>query len=171
MTQEDDLIEQSDFLKIAEDLHKDKKYLKVAEDLKKQGKYRIIMDRDVDEPYLIRYYYMNLRPFARITIHHILRSDRDNLHNHPWNFENYIFSGGYWESTLEGKFWRPPGYHALRTAEFLHKLELDIDKSKEDTWTLFLMGPRKQDWGFIDDAGTLVQWEQHIAEKRRNIGK
>jgi hypothetical protein len=171
MTQDDEVIEQSDFLKIAQDLHKDKKYLRVAEELKAQGKYRIIMDRDVDEPYLVRYYYMNLRPFARITIHHVLLSDRDNLHNHPWDFENYIFAGGYWEHTFDGKFWRGPGYSARRGSDFFHKLELDPKKSGGDTWTLFLMGPKQHDWGFLDDNGKLVQWEQYIQNKRRNLSK
>ena len=71
----------------------------------KLGRRRIIMDRVNDEPYLERYYiFMKDRnetfPF-NVFIHKFLKSDSDDLHNHPWGFFTFIIAGGYWEYTYE----------------------------------------------------------------------
>lgn len=163
----EDIIEQSNFIDIAKDLQKDNKYLKIAESLRKDKKSIIIDDREsiTNQPYLERFYYLNLRPFARIVIHRFFKSDIDGLHDHPWGFQNYIFSGGYWESTKEGKFWREPGYHSAQDCNFFHRIELD--KNAPDTWTLFMMGPREQEWGFLDENGNWMQNEEYLDLKRK----
>lgn len=167
-----DTVEQSDFLKLGESLKQAGEsgrplYIETAERLESEGKKRIITDRETDEPYLERYYYMNFRPFARLVIHKFMRSDIDGLHDHPWPFETYILSGGYWEHTKAGRFWREPGYHGRATANYFHRLELDHEKAEEDTWTLFMMGRKEKDWGFLDDNDTWVQWETYLANKRK----
>ena len=173
-------IEESDFLKLGRDLMEVGKsgrprYVEEAEALENDGRKRVIEDRETNEPYLERYYYMNFRPFARIVIHKFLRSDVDGLHDHPWPFETFILSGGYWEfieSDFLGegpvKIWRAPGYHGMKKASHFHRLELDRDKAGEDTWTLFLMGPKVgKDWGFLDKEGNWIQWEEYL-NKRKN---
>ena len=52
------------------------------------GRKRIILDRETDQPYIERFYlFLTDRnetfPF-NIFIHHILKSDNDELHDHPW---------------------------------------------------------------------------------------
>ena len=51
------------------------------------GRYRIINDRIDEEPYLERYYLFlkerNNFPF-NIFLHRFLKSDPDDLHDHPW---------------------------------------------------------------------------------------
>ena len=158
-------IEASDFMTLGEQLRANQYYLNVAQQLDSQGKKRIILDRDEKEPYLVRYYYLNYRPFARITIHNILLSDRDGLHDHPWDFQTYILSGGYWETTPHGKFWRGPGYHGISKSTDFHRLELDPN-NKQQTWTLFMMGPRKKEWGFLDVNNNWIYWEEYL-EKRK----
>lgn len=155
----------SDFLRIARELQEDKKYLELAAKLKSENKLRIIHDRECQLPYIERYYHLNFRPFSRTVLHRILRSDIDGLHDHPWPFQTFILSGGYWEHTQEGKFWRAPGYYAERGANFYHRLELDSEKAGEETWTLFLMGPKEKDWGFLNAEGNWVQWEEYIKDK------
>lgn len=163
-----DAIEQSDFVAIAKELQKDKRYLEVAAKLEQQGRKRIILDRESDNEYLIRYYYLTLRPFARIVLHRFMRSDIDGLHDHPWAFENYILSGGYWETTLEGRFWRPPGYHGTATANYFHRVELDEEKANgEEVWTLFLMGPRQKEWGFLNENNEWVYYETYLENKQK----
>lgn len=184
------------FLKLGQLLQKDKRYLDVASRLEAKGQKRIILDRECAEPYLIRYYYKNFRPFCRIVLHHVLRSDIDGLHDHPWPAQTYILSGGYWETKLKDsynykniitprgkiiseieakkiydlaveKVWRPTGHHACFDDNYLHRLELDRDKSQEDTWTLFMMGPAKKEWGFLDKRNRWVQNEKYIAARQR----
>lgn len=168
-----DKIEQSDLLKLGNMLREAgesgrPKYIEVAERIEQEGKKRIIEDRETSEPYLERYYYMNFRPFARLVIHKFMRSDMDGLHDHPWAFENFILSGGYWEHTKAGKFWRGAGYHGRATANYFHRVELDPEKAGGDTWTLFMMGPKEKDWGFLDDNDIWVQWETYLANKKKS---
>ena len=161
-----DIIEQSDFIEIAKDLQKESKFLRIAKELEGQQKKRIIYDRNNQEPYLIRYYYLNLRPFTRLVIHRFMRSDIDGLHDHPWAFQNYILSGGYWEHTVEGKFWREPGYSGFADANYLHRVELDHEKSNnEEIWTLFMMGPKEKEWGFIDEDNKWVHHQIYLDNK------
>ena len=53
------------------------------------NRYRLIIDRTTKEPYLERYYLFlkdrQIFPF-NIFLHKFLKSDPDDLHDHPWNF-------------------------------------------------------------------------------------
>jgi hypothetical protein len=79
-------------------------FVKVMEYL---GRRRIINDREDNEPYLERYYVFlkdrNNFPF-NIFIHKFLKSDPDDLHDHPWEFRTFILAGGYWEYREEGTY-------------------------------------------------------------------
>ena len=132
---------------------------------------RIIYDRQNEVPYLIRYY-LFLRdrkkfPF-NITLHKILVSDLDDLHDHPWNYATLILKGGYYEHTPEGKFWRGPGHFRTCKASSLHRLELAKDKEGNELpcWSLFYMGQKQQEWGFIKN-GTWIHNEKYFAEKAK----
>ncbi len=130
---------------------------------------RIIYDRNNQVPYLVRYYlFLKDRknfPF-NITLHKILVSDLDDLHDHPWNYATLILKGGYWEHTPEGKFWRGPGHFRYRKSDDLHRLELAKDENGNELpcWSLFYMGTKKQEWGFIRN-GEWVHNETYLREK------
>tara|TARA_B110000208_G_C11730679_1_gene416289 strand:+ start:995 stop:1447 length:453 start_codon:yes stop_codon:yes gene_type:complete len=115
---------------------------------------RIVRDKVTQEPYLERYYlFLKERtsfPF-NIFIHKFLKSDPDDLHDHPWNYFTFILSGGYWEHTTTGKFWRRPFSCIYRKAKSLHRIELD--REKPYCWTLFIPCRRKRDWGFVTKDG------------------
>ena len=78
--------------------------------LERQGRKRIIMDRVDNEPYLERYYvFLKDRtwfPF-NVFLHKFLKSDPDDVHDHPWPYATLILKGGYWDgchnSTLKEK--------------------------------------------------------------------
>jgi hypothetical protein len=130
---------------------------------------RVIYDRQNKIPYLVRYYvFLKDRkrfPF-NITLHKILVSDLDDLHDHPWGYATLILKGGYWEHTTTGRFWRGPGHFRIRRAKDLHRLELPKleDGTEQPCWSLFFMGKQKQEWGFIRD-GKWVHNEQYLNEK------
>ena len=44
--------------------------------------------------------------------------------------------------------------------------ELDEEKAGGPTWTLFLMGPKEKDWGFLNENKDWVQWEQYLNIKQ-----
>ncbi len=129
------------------------------------GRRRVITDRTGQIPYLIRYYvFLKDRkdfPF-NITVHKVLVSDEPTLHDHPWNWGAIILKGGYWEHvpliSQEGNVvgstrkWRGPGHIRFRKADDLHWLELskDVDGKEIPCTSIFFMGKKKKEWGFMD---------------------
>ena len=133
----------------------------------KLGRRRVITERDSDVPYLIRYYvFLKERknfPF-NITLHKVLVSDEPTLHDHPWSYATLILRGGYWENTPEGRFWRGPGHFRYRKANDLHYLELEQDEQGNEIpcWSLFFMGKKAGQWGFLKN-GEWIHNEQYLA--------
>ena len=126
--------------------------------LDRLGRKRIVMDRINNEPYLERYYlFLKDRhrfPF-NVFLHRFLKSDPDDVHDHPWSYATLILKGGYYEwvgkfNSLgekigEEKMWRGPGHFRICRATSYHRIELC---EGVDCWTLFMPGPQKHEWGF-----------------------
>jgi len=130
------------------------------------GRYRIINDRFDKEPYLERYYlFLKDRksfPF-NIFLHKFLKSDPDDLHDHPWSFISIVLYPGYWEHTEEGKSWIKPLSIRRAPPNTFHRIELD--KNIPYCWTLFIPGTKVRDWGFKTSDGW-IQNEQYINSKK-----
>jgi len=145
--------------------------------LDKIGRKRIIMDRLDNEPYLERYYiFLKDRvhfPF-NIFIHKFLKSDPDDVHDHPWPYATLILKGGYWEHTPifneEGKKigefvrWRGPGHFRTCSANSYHRIELDPAVT---CWTLFMPGPQTREWGFLV-KDKWIHNETYLTERAKN---
>jgi hypothetical protein len=142
--------------------------------LDRLGRKRVVMDRVNNEPYLERYYLLfkdrDTFPF-NIFLHKFLRSDPDDLHDHPWPYATVILKGGYWEWTpvfdehgrklAEVAKWRAPGHFRINSATSLHRIELDPGV---ECWTLFMPGPKTREWGFVR-SGVWQQWQQYLANR------
>tara|TARA_Y100000992_G_C21205831_1_gene462878 strand:- start:105 stop:542 length:438 start_codon:yes stop_codon:yes gene_type:complete len=140
-------------------------FVKIMEYL---GRRRIIYDRLDNEPYLERYYLFlkNRKYFPfNIFLHKFLKSDPDDLHDHPWAFRTIILSGGYWEFTNEGKFWRAPLSYRYAPANTFHRVELD--KNIPYCWTLFIPSKSFKEWGFRTGNGWLKHDEYFIMRKQK----
>jgi len=143
--------------------------------LERLGRKRIVMDRVENEPYLERYYlFLKDRkrfPFI-IFLHKFLKSDPDDVHDHPWPYATVILKGGYWEwiphfdtvgrKTGEYQVWRGPGHFRISKANSYHRIELDPDIT---AWTLFMPGPKQRDWGFLV-KNKWIQWEQYLKQRK-----
>jgi hypothetical protein len=137
--------------------------------MSKLGRYRVIMDREDNEPYLERYY-LFLRdrewfPF-NVFVHKFLKSDPDDLHDHPWPYMTIIIRGGYWEYT-PGKStpqWKGAGQIRFGHSTDYHRIELEPGTP---CWTLFCPGPKVRDWGFMV-KNRWVQHEQYFNNRRLN---
>ena len=118
--------------------------------LDKIGRKKIILDRglshpefDKAKPWLERYYILFKKrpkwfPF-NILIQRMLDNDHgDGVHNHMFPYITIILKGGYWETTLKGKFLRKPGYIGFRSADNLHRVDL---QPNTETITIFIPGP------------------------------
>jgi hypothetical protein len=127
--------------------------------LDRMGRKRIILDRDSNEPYLERYYvFLKDRktfPF-NVFIHKFLKSDPDDVHDHPWPYATLILKGGYYEwipvfNSLGSKIgeiakWRGPGHFRTCSANSYHRIELD---PAVECWTMFMPGKQTREWGFL----------------------
>mgnify|MGYP003705305179 FL=1 len=139
-------------------------FLKLLERL---GRKRIVMDRVNNEPYLERYYLLlkdrKHFPF-NVFLHKFLKSDPDDLHDHPWPYATVILKGGYWEwipqfnskgiKVCEVAKWRGPGHFRFCRADSFHRIELDPSVK---CWTLFMPGRQQREWGFLQNG----QWVPH----------
>lgn len=125
------------------------------------------------EGYMERYWLYPFEPNkTNIRIHHILRSDEDrHLHDHPWPSTSIILKGGYWEimpldplqdpkldEKARVRIWRGEGDVVTRGATTRHALELPEGKT---CWSMFIMGPKEQSWGFYTDKGK-IYWREYL---------
>ena len=143
--------------------------------LNRMGRKRIVMDRVENEPYLERYYlFLKERdrfPF-NVFLHKFLKSDPDDVHDHPWPYTTIILRGGYWEwipifdsvgrKTGEIQHWRGPGHFRTCSATSYHRIELDPNIT---AWTLFMPGPKQREWGFLV-KNKWVQWQEYLQQRK-----
>ena len=141
--------------------------------MQRLGRHRVIMDRRADEPLLERYYvFLKDRkrfPF-NVFIHKFLKSDPDDVHDHPWPYATLILKGGYYEwipefnrdgkKIAETRHWRGPGHFRICGANSYHRIELDPSVT---AWTLFMPGPQKREWGFLV-KDQWIESEQYLAK-------
>ena len=139
------------------------------------GRKRIVMDRVENEPYLERYYlFLKERksfPF-NVFLHKFLKSDPDDVHDHPWPYTTVILKGGYWEwipifdsvgrKNGEIQHWRGPGHFRTCSAKSFHRIELDPNVS---CWTLFMPGPKQREWGFLV-KNKWVQRQEYLQQRK-----
>jgi hypothetical protein len=144
--------------------------------LERVGRKRIVMDRQNNEPYLERYYlFLKDRkrfPF-NVFLHKFLKSDPDDVHDHPWPYATLILKGGYYEWTpifntdgrkiAEKSTWRGPGHFRICKSTSYHRIELDPNVT---AWTLFMPGPQKREWGFLVN-NKWVHNDQYLTQKAK----
>ena len=149
----------------------------IANFLTKLGRQRIILDRESNEPYLERYYIFlkerKLFPF-NIFLHKFLKSDPDDVHDHPWPYATLIIKGGYWEwiphfdtagrKIGEYQVWRGPGSFRVCQATSYHRIELDPNI---ECWTMFMPGPQKREWGFLVN-NKWIHNDEYIKQRTAN---
>jgi hypothetical protein len=139
-------------------------------------KKRTIYRRD-NEPYLTRYYIFRkpVKWMPSMYIHCFHRGDQDKeLHSHPWLYSvSLILSGSYIEEYRKGdevnvRTLKPGNLNFIKGNKF-HRVDL-VDS---EVWTLFISGPKVQDWGFWNRiTKKYIQWELFEQLKNKeNINK
>ncbi len=124
-----------------------------------------------DDVYMVRYFLLRTK-LLTVYIHRFLRSDRDDPHDHPWDFVSYCVSGGYTEvrwtynpdlSRFEQSVnYRNEGSLAYRGAADIHMVKLDKELKYEQRFeaplTVIFIGPRFRPWGFWKNITTNPEW-------------
>lgn len=148
-----------------------------------------------DDVYLVRYYVFKSNWF-NIFIHQFLRSDRDDLHDHPWNFATYLVRGSYCERKWNEDFkisevirrvdklsmasFGGSGNHktnrfVFRKATDQHQVLVDKDLKENEkdqaALTICVTGRTQREWGFIKEITVQDDGITPISEKYRPIRK
>ena len=118
--------------------------------LEKLGRKKLVLDRGPShpdyknaKPWINRYYLLFRNrpkwfPF-NIIVHEMLDDDHGKgVHSHLCPYITIILRGGYWETLKDGKHWRSPGYIGFRSANNLHRVDLEANTKP---LTLFIPGP------------------------------
>ena len=141
----------------------------------KQTPYFHLKDETTGEIYMERYWLVPPGEGVHTTIrlHHTKRSDHDRaLHDHPMPSTSIILAGGFWEIMPEDqdqpcsldlvrfqRIWRKPGDVVTRKASDRHRLQLP---EGETCWSMFIMGPKEQNWGFYDPTQGYRYWREYL---------
>lgn len=102
--------------------------------------------------YLTRYTLFGCKYFT-IKVHHIMKSDYDCLHDHPWTFISLLLKGSYIEHTEKGSKKYKAGNLLYRPAPYKHRLEID-----KPVWSLVITFRKKREWGFWTKSGW-IPWK------------
>lgn len=103
--------------------------------------------RGDNEPYLVRYSLLNT-PWFSVKLHHILSSDDECLHDHPWSFISVILKGHYYEAN-DGPMRRcGRGSILFRRASWRHRLIIN-----RPVWTFVITFRKTKEWGFFTKNG------------------
>lgn len=121
---------------------------------------KTIITRADNIPYLVRYSLFSCRWFA-IKIHHILISDDDCLHDHPWAFITFLINRGYGEHNEQGYCHHKRFSLLYRPAKFKHSLLV-----AKPCWTFVITFKRVREWGFWNSKG-FTYWFEYISTGRR----
>ena len=114
-------------------------------------------DAIADGDYRLDRFHLVESPEVSIRFHHLVTSDRDDPHDHPWDYVSTILAGAYREITEGGsEVYRAP-VTLIRSAEHAHRLEVVT----APCWSLIVTGPARRRWGFHTEGGW-IEWGRHI---------
>jgi hypothetical protein len=127
-----------------------------------------------ENPYMRRWYLIPRNKWFCVYLHNMLRDDDNRaLHDHPAANISIVLRGGYREVLFVGPIVpgmllpqlcckiRRPGTIVFRHADLAHRLEL---LRPVGSWSLFIMGPKLQNWGFwCGPRARWVPWQQFTA--------
>jgi hypothetical protein len=166
--------------------HSDSVYERIAAQAVAKGFYRCIHGRADRDVYLVRcWLFTPVRgedghwdSTLSLMLHYFPRPDDDAcLHDHPWNFDTTILSGGYteclppatWEyGDEQGPAWnenmveRPVGKLIEHAAVDLHC----VSEVQANTWTMVRTGPKIRSRGFHPPGKLWIPWREYINQKQ-----
>ena len=117
------------------------------------------------QPYLVRVYLGHWRGW-RLYVHRFLVPDGERwLHDHPFDGLAVVLCGGYIEEVLPALGAEPRGFRR-RWFNWIPQRKLHrISSVQPGTWTLFVHGPHRKLWGFLEpietEDGLAAAWLYH----------
>lgn len=140
------------------------------------------------KPYMRRWHIIPRNKLLNIYLHQFLHDDEDRAeHNHPWLSLSILLRGKYIEHRPTSfispltKAIKPytstqifkRGAVIFRHANYFHRIELfkDNEGKPKPAWTLFITGPKIQEWGFACPKG-FRHWKDFVDPSNHgDVGK
>ena len=120
-----------------------------------------------EHPYCIRWWVIPRNRFFNIYLHRFMHDDDDRaLHDHPWDNCSIPLRSGYYE-VLRGQMkYRRTFRLYFRRAETPHRVVLlrDTNRVPIESWSLFITGPVRREWGFHCPRGWR-HWKKFVSER------
>ncbi len=150
-----------------------------------RGHFQQIASRDGRDLYLVRCWVTTPQigedgrwdSADSLMLHFFVTGDMDGaLHDHPWQFESVILSGGYVEQ-LPDEVWFDgdrvlgPAFLSLDThieGDEIHHDATDLHRIlsvQNETWTLVRTGSRVREWGFHPEGSSWIGWSEYLAAR------
>jgi hypothetical protein len=145
------------------------------------------LDREDNVVYLRRWWVIPRNKWFNVYLHHMIGSDDDVPHDHPYWSMSLVLTDGLRERYLRRPQdelmygynpdtcnWDVPKFHlenvktrriregqiVWRGANFAHQLIVD-----QPAWTLFVTGPRVREWGFWCQRGW-IPWQEYYPQQK-----
>ncbi len=119
-------------------------------------------------PYCVRWWIIPRNRFFNIYLHRFLRDDDDRaLHDHPWDNCSIPLRTGYNEVMARGITRRRRRFGMyFRRAETAHRVVLlrGAGGVPIESWSLFVTGPVRREWGFHCPRGWR-HWLEFVSER------
>ena len=110
------------------------------------------------DPSTLRWHLIPRNAVFNVYLHKWLKSDYDLvLHDHPYVNMSYILEGECVEETVSGLKKYAAGSFNFRRATVSHRILIET----APCWSLFITGPRLNDWGFYCPKGK-KPWKEFI---------
>ena len=118
----------------------------------------------IRDQYLLRWHLIPRNRWFNIYLHKFIGSDDDMPHDHPWDSFSILLKGRVMEAVFKGddvKWVYPRRFVPyFRRAEHVHIVSI----LRTPTWTLFITGPKRREWGFHTARG-FVRWDKYLGER------
>ena len=141
---------------------------KWAADLMESRPPDVVIGDGQGQDYMHRWFVMPRTVFGGVYLHRFLRSDKDVPHDHPWDSTSILIDGQYDEylPATGGTYTRKAGQITTRRADEAHRVILTDGPAT----SLFMMGPRYRQWGFLCPQGW-VRWDLFVdARDKGQVG-
>ncbi|HEB92340.1 MAG TPA: hypothetical protein ENI94_02520 [Gammaproteobacteria bacterium] len=126
-----------------------------------------LIHRHKNERYLERYWLGRVFGVTAYLHRFVARDADDWVHDHPWGWSvAIVLTGRYQEERLK---WFDPAVGWTSVFRVLRAGRINIIRGQDfhritdcqpETWTLFIHGPRRKGWGFLEKSEAVVCYYQ-----------
>lgn len=122
---------------------------------------------NIDEANLVRYILIRTKNH-HLFLHKMLKSDKNPMHDHSWDFISFPINGKFTEELIDGKVTHSTKERFyVRDANTFHRIILDKEyqlTDKDIPTTIVITYSKRKNWNYLVD-GKSVNWRKYYKGK------